>query len=129
MSEDLSSLVNSLVTEAGAAARLSTAAAVRARGKRRATRQRIATATLSLVLLRTAGGASAATRHDGPAPPPVAVSPTAISAPCASRVLTDALPHWARGGFTGTGAGVPHVFSEHGDLIAVLFGYPPLASA
>jgi hypothetical protein len=40
-------------------------------------------------------------------------------------VTRDALPVWARAGFTGDGSDYPHVFSEHGDLIAVLFAYPP----
>jgi hypothetical protein len=46
-----------------------------------------------------------------------------------SAVTKDALPAWARTGFRGDGSGVPHVFSEHADLIAVLFDYPPVASA
>ncbi|WP_218004489.1 hypothetical protein [Microtetraspora niveoalba] len=48
---------------------------------------------------------------------------------CVSTVTRDALPTWARAGFSHDGSGVPHVFSEHGDIIAVLFNYPPVASA
>ncbi len=47
---------------------------------------------------------------------------------CVSNVTRDALPTWARAGFSDDGSGVPHVFSEHGDIIAVLFKYPPVAS-
>jgi hypothetical protein len=53
-----------------------------------------------------------------PAPPP---SP---AAPCESTVVTDALPTWARAGFSGDGSGVPHVFSRAGDILGVLFGSP-----
>ena len=64
---------------------------------------------------------------------PAAASPGAASAepaalPCRSTVTRDALPTWARGGFSDDGSGVPHVFSENGDLIAVLFNYPPASS-
>jgi hypothetical protein len=48
---------------------------------------------------------------------------------CVSAVTKDALPAWARTGFRGDGSGVPHVFSEHGDLVAILFDYPLMASA
>ncbi|WP_157546559.1 hypothetical protein [Microtetraspora fusca] len=51
------------------------------------------------------------------------------SSACASTVTRDAMPTWARTGFSGDGSGVPHVFSEHGDIIAVLFNYPPVASS
>lgn len=49
--------------------------------------------------------------------------------PCVSKVIQDALPTWARTGFRGDGSGIPHVVSEHGDIIAVLFDYPPVASS
>ncbi|TQS21586.1 hypothetical protein [Microbispora sp. KK1-11] len=51
------------------------------------------------------------------------------SVSCGSAVSREALPTWARAGFSDDGSGVPHVFSEHGDIIAVLFEYPPKASA
>jgi hypothetical protein len=44
-------------------------------------------------------------------------------------VSRDALPVWARGGFNGDGSGTPHVISENGDLIAILFDYPPSSSS
>lgn len=50
------------------------------------------------------------------------------SVSCASTVSREALPIWARAGFSDDGSGVPHVFSERGDMIAVLFEYPPKAS-
>jgi hypothetical protein len=57
-----------------------------------------------------------------------AASAEPTSAPCRSEVTREALPEWARGGFSFDGSGVPHVFSERGDLIAVLFNYPPTSS-
>lgn len=51
------------------------------------------------------------------------------AASCPSPVQTDALPGWARTGFTGDGSGTPHVLGAHGDIVAVLFSYPPHASA
>lgn len=65
----------------------------------------------------TAAGPGTGTPSAAPAAPP-----------CRSVVTRDALPAWARAGFSDDGAGVPHVFSERGDLIAVLFRYPPAAS-
>ncbi len=50
------------------------------------------------------------------------------SGACASAVSRDALPTWARGGFSDDGSGIPHVFGERGDILAVLFEYPPKAS-
>lgn len=55
--------------------------------------------------------------------------PAAPETPCQSVVTRDALPTWARAGFSGDGSGTPHVISERGDLIAVLFNYPPVSSA
>jgi hypothetical protein len=46
------------------------------------------------------------------------------AAPCGSPVVTDALPVWARGGFSDDGAGVAHVLGREGDILAVLFGAP-----
>ncbi|MGC1212933.1 MAG: hypothetical protein WA890_16900 [Micromonospora sp.] len=56
-----------------------------------------------------------------------AASPVPESTPCRSTVTRDALPTWARGGFKNDGSGTPHVLSERGDLIAVLFEYPPVS--
>jgi len=60
-----------------------------------------------VVALSLAGCTSA------PTPPPA----------CASQVRDDAIPEWARGGFTGD-TRMPHVMGEHGDIVAILFGYP-----
>ncbi|WP_326637676.1 hypothetical protein OG884_27730 [Streptosporangium sp. NBC_01755] len=57
---------------------------------------------------------------------PKRARPSAVA--CVSTVTRDALPTWTRPGFSDDGSGVPHVFSEHGDIIAVLFGYPLAAS-
>jgi hypothetical protein len=54
---------------------------------------------------------------------------TDISFSCLMSAVNAALPGWARTGFRGDGAGVPHVLSEHSGLVAVLFDYPPVASA
>ncbi|XVU29000.1 hypothetical protein ACQPZJ_18640 [Actinoplanes sp. CA-054009] len=37
---------------------------------------------------------------------------------------TDALPDWARAGFSWDGSGMPHVFGERGEILAVVFGAP-----
>ncbi len=63
-----------------------------------------------------------------PADSAAAASPEPASTLCRSVVTRDALPTWARGGFNNDGSGTPHVISEHGDLIAVLFEYPPVSS-
>jgi len=42
---------------------------------------------------------------------------------CASVVRDDAIPEWARTGFSGDPR-MPHVMSERGDIVAILFGYP-----
>ncbi len=39
-----------------------------------------------------------------------------------------ALPEWARGGFSDDGSGTPHVLGASGDLIGVLFRFPPTYS-
>ncbi|MEV4349904.1 hypothetical protein AB0J83_36060 [Actinoplanes sp. NPDC049596] len=62
----------------------------------------------ALVLLLLLAGCTA------PAPPRA----------CGSPVRTDALPEWARAGFSGDGSGTPHVFGERGEILAVLFGAP-----
>lgn len=48
---------------------------------------------------------------------------------CASSVTRAALPEWARSGFSDDGSGIPHVVGAGGDLIGVLFRYPPIYSA
>jgi hypothetical protein len=76
-------------------------------------------ALLVLVLL-TAGCTAepAATATPAPAPTPTS------EAPCRMTVATDALPTWARAGFTGDGSGSPHVVSRDGDMLGVVFGAP-----
>jgi hypothetical protein len=44
--------------------------------------------------------------------------------PCAPQVRTDALPVWARGGFSDDGSGLQHVLGDRGEIIAILFGAP-----
>ncbi|WP_433376077.1 hypothetical protein [Streptosporangium sp. CA-115845] len=73
-------------------------------------------------LVMLAAGCSAS----GPAPRAEGARPPAGA--CVSTVTRDALPTWARSGFSDDGSGVAHVFGEHGDIIAVLFSYPLVAS-
>jgi hypothetical protein len=49
------------------------------------------------------------------------VNPPASGSACAGTVTTAALPSWARAGFTPAGLHTPHVLSDHGQIIAVLF--------
>jgi hypothetical protein len=39
-------------------------------------------------------------------------------------VRTDALPEWARAGFSWDGSGTKHVYGDHGDILAIIFGWP-----
>jgi hypothetical protein len=89
----------------------------------------------SLVLLAACTVASPSTRPvaapTSPASPAAttpaasAVTPAASTATgCGSRVETGPLPGWAAGGFSGD-ARVPHVFGAQGDIVAVLFSFPP----
>ena len=48
-------------------------------------------------------------------------NPPASRSACAANVTTAVLPSWARGGFSPGGLHTPHVVSEHGQIIAVLF--------
>lgn len=43
---------------------------------------------------------------------------------CGSPVSTEALPAWARAGFSGDGSGNPHVFGRDGNILGVIFGAP-----
>ena len=52
--------------------------------------------------------------------PPSSAAGRAIG--CTSPAQTGPLPAWARAGFSGDGAGVPHVFGRQGDILGVLFG-------
>src|SRR4051795_8626175 len=48
-------------------------------------------------------------------------NPAAGASACAGSVTTAPLPTWARAGFSPDGFRTPHVVSEHGQMIAVLF--------
>jgi hypothetical protein len=43
---------------------------------------------------------------------------------CGSPVRANALPQWARAGFSGDDSGTPHVYGDRGTILAVLFGAP-----
>lgn len=68
-------------------------------------------AVLSVVLL---AGCTAPDGKPDPAPAPA----------CGSPIHTDALPSWARAGFSGDGSGAQHVYGDRGEILAVLFGAP-----
>ena len=74
--------------------------------------------TVLLLVLALSG---CTTREPQAAPP---AQPTTAPAACGSPVVTDALPAWARTGFSGDGSGNPHVFGRSGDILGVLFGAP-----
>ncbi|WP_250006699.1 hypothetical protein [Actinoplanes sp. M2I2] len=78
---------------------------------------------LSAVLL-LAGCSDASGPVPAPTSPAVRTQPPPSAAPCGSPVRTDALPEWARAGFSGDGAGVQHVYGARGDILAVVFGFP-----
>ena len=66
----------------------------------------------------------------GPAPARTAVPSTPASSAtgdCDAGVSRDALPEWARAGFSDDGSGIRHRLGDQGDLMAVLFRYPPVA--
>jgi len=90
---------------------------------------RRAVPALTLLIMLTAGCTAddLPPRVAGPTPAPSASLPPADA--CNAAVTRIALPTWARTGFSGDGTGAPHVLSERGDLVAVLFEYPPVASA
>jgi hypothetical protein len=48
-------------------------------------------------------------------------NPPAGGLACARNVSTAALPSWARAGFAPAGLHTPHVVSQHGQIIGVLF--------
>jgi hypothetical protein len=78
-------------------------------------------AVLILVLVALGGCSDKPDQSPQAAP---TTRPAAPEAPCATRIVTDALPEWARTGFSGDGSGNPHVFSKNGDMVGVLFGNP-----
>ena len=79
--------------------------------------------TGSPLLLRDAAGLNRFTVDTDAA---TVAGPAAL---CTAAVSRAALPAWARTGFSGDGAGTPHVTSAGGHLIAALFGFPLEASA
>src|SRR4051794_38575790 len=52
---------------------------------------------------------------------PLATSPPANRSACGQTVTTAPLPTWARSGFSPTGLHTPHVISDQGQMVAVLF--------
>jgi hypothetical protein len=85
-------------------------------------------AVLPLVLLVAGCSAKASPQPQATSAPPGKASlgkaPSGSAPPCGSAVVTDALPTWARAGFSGDGSGTPHVFGRSGDILGVVFGAP-----
>ena len=75
----------------------------------------------ALALLALAGCTS------NPPPAPAASPAPSPRSGCASPVRTDALPEWARAGFSDDGSGTPHVYGDQDEILAVLFGAPLLS--
>ncbi len=78
---------------------------------------------LLLLLPLLLAGCTGSRQPSSPSPASPSASP-ASAAPCRPVVRTDALPTWARAGFTGDGDGIPYVMSSAGDILGVLFGTP-----
>jgi hypothetical protein len=78
-------------------------------------------AVLAVVILLASGCTADASTERGSSP--VATTPSAPALHCESAVQTGDLPEWARAGFSGTHY-PPHVLGSHGDIVAILFGYP-----
>jgi hypothetical protein len=85
---------------------------------------------LPLVLLVAGCSAEASPQPHAASAPAGKVSaqpqaaPAGKASPCGSAVVTDALPTWARAGFSDDGSGTPHVFGRSGDILGVMFGAP-----
>jgi hypothetical protein len=75
---------------------------------------------VAVILLVSACTTDAGTE---PGSSPVATAPSDPTGRCESAVQTGDLPEWARTGFSGTYY-PPHVLGSHGDIVAILFGYP-----
>jgi hypothetical protein len=82
---------------------------------RRAGRQRLAIAAsvLATAAAATALAFWAGTDHHA--------NPPASRSACAGNLTTAPLPAWARAGFSPAGLRTPHVISQHGQILAVLF--------
>ncbi|WP_436521408.1 hypothetical protein [Actinoplanes sp. HUAS TT8] len=98
--------------------------------------------TSSACVLLALGACTAPDPGAAPAPPasappvpatsasvaPASMAPAPVAAgTCDAGISTEALPEWARAGFTGDGSGTPHRLGDNGDLMAVTFRYPPVA--
>jgi hypothetical protein len=68
-------------------------------------------------VIAVAGGAVTLTLTRGHG----ATSPRAASG-CSGNVSTDALPTWAREGFSSQGLHTPHVVGANGEIVGILFG-------
>jgi hypothetical protein len=88
---------------------------------------RVAWVLLAVSLSAAACSGDTQTGGGSPAPAAKAGAARRPAGSCGSGVTRAALPAWARTGFRGDGSGVPHVLGDHGDIIAVLFQYPPVA--
>jgi hypothetical protein len=78
---------------------------------------------LAAIVQLLATGCTARAPSPAPSPAPASTAPSPAAA-CGSPVSTDALPTWARAGFSWDGSGMPHVLSREGGILGVLFGNP-----
>jgi hypothetical protein len=92
------------------------------RGRQLRRRRRLAAGGAAIALVAVAGaGTAALVRDDGSQQPVVTTS-----GGCAAALRTGVLPTWGRDGFSDPRPKVPHVLSEDGRMLAILFG--PLQS-
>lgn len=93
-------------------------AAGRVRGLALRRRRRVGIAAMTAVAVLATAGAGAAALRDGP----TTATELPAAGSCTSSVRTGVLPVWARDGFTDPEPTAPHVLSQDGDLVAILFG-------
>jgi hypothetical protein len=90
----------------------------RRRGQALRRRRQVGVAAVAACVVLAATGISVAVQRDG--------STTGTELPaaggCSSNVRTDVLPTWARDGFSDPEPRAPHVLSEDGAVVAILFG-------
>ena len=75
------------------------------------------------VVATSEGPPTAAVSPSG-SPPEVEATPSPIAGACQSDVDMGVVPTWARAGFSEPEPAMPHVLSQAGDVVAILFGFP-----
>lgn len=90
------------------------------RMRRTARRRAVAAVVAGLVLVAGVGYVATASLRDSTTEVQTADGATT----CRSVVETGVLPEWARAGFSEAEPRMPHVMSDKGDMVAILFGQP-----